>query len=169
MRFPASIIGRVTQRTSIPLCAVALCLENSQPRRPAGPVGEAPLVTRPGQVVSVDLMALPATPRGSEYLLLAVDHASRYVCAAALRDKASKTVARALEKELFDNPLLGPPSVLLSDQGREFDGAVAELCQRFGVRQSRTLAANPAANGIVERANRTALGVLRALDAAGGH
>ena len=110
---------------------------------------------------------LPRTARGNEYLLLSVDHASRYVCAAALRDKASTTVSKALLREVFENPLLGPPRTLMTDRGKEFEGSVADLCKRFGTFHSRTLSANPSANGVVERANRTALGFLRALDSAG--
>ena len=103
------------------------CQERRGSRQASGPLGVAPVATRPGEVVSVDLLTLPATSRGSEYLLLAIDHASRYVVGSALKDRSSATVAKALRRELFENPLLGAPAVLLSDNGSEFKGATTEL------------------------------------------
>ncbi len=50
----------------------------------------------------------------------------------------------------------------MSDNGAEFRNAVvAEICSQFGISQTFTAAYHPASNGVVERANRKILEVLR--------
>ncbi len=50
----------------------------------------------------------------------------------------------------------------MSDNGAEFRNAVvSEICSQFGIKQTFTAAYHPASNGLVERANRKILEVLR--------
>ncbi len=50
----------------------------------------------------------------------------------------------------------------MSDNGAEFrNAAVSEICSQFGIEQTFTAAYHPASNGLVERANRKFLEVLR--------
>ncbi len=54
------------------------------------------------------------------------------------------------------------PRVLLSDNGAEFrNGPLEEISEQFEVRQCFTVTYHPASNGLVERANRKILEVLR--------
>ncbi len=54
------------------------------------------------------------------------------------------------------------PRVLLSDNGAEFRNQVlTEICNQFGIKQWFTVSYHPASNGLVERANRKILDVLR--------
>ncbi len=54
------------------------------------------------------------------------------------------------------------PRVILCDNGAEFRNAVvSEICSQFGIKQTFTTAYHPALNGLVERANRKILEVLR--------
>ncbi len=62
--------------------------------------------------------------QGSKYVLVMVDHFSRYVVLAPLQDKSTKAVAHALVTHLFC-PYTAP-GVLLSDNGMEFHNSVME-------------------------------------------
>ncbi len=68
--------------------------------RPA-PILEYPPPDRPWDVVSIDLLQLPACHQGSRYLLVCVDHLSRYVVLAPVKDKSAKSVAHALITHLI--------------------------------------------------------------------
>ena len=120
-----------------------------------------------GEVVSADLLQLPETPRHNKYLLLLIDHFSRFVFPVPLKDKRAITVARTIRQHWFDADFLGPPENLLTDRGGEFRGETERLCKSRGVKQLFTLPGNPRGNSITERANRTALGLLRGAAKAG--
>ncbi len=57
--------------------------------RPA-PILKYPPTDRPWDVVSIDLLQLRASHQGSRYLLFFVDHLSRYVVLAPVKDKSAK-------------------------------------------------------------------------------
>ena len=151
-----------TMRTDIE-AHVSKCLQCAQHKgtvpRPA-PILEYPPPARPWDVVSLDLLQLPTSRQGSKYLLVCVDHLSRYVVLAPLRDKSAKTVAHALVSHLFCPHTA--PKVLLSDNGAEFRNQLLDaISQQYGVKQCFTVTYHPASNGLVERANRKILEVLR--------
>ncbi len=85
---------------------------------------------------------------------------SRYVVLAPLKDKTAKSVAHGLITHLFCP--YSAPRVLLSDNGAEFRNALLEdISQQFGVKQCFTVTYHPASNGLVERAKRKIIEVLR--------
>ncbi len=109
--------------------------------------------------MSVDLLQLPASHQGSRYLLVCVDHLSRYVVLAPLQDKSAKSVAHALITHLICP--FSTPRVLLSDNGTEFrNHTLEEIYKPFDIRQCFTVSCHPASNGLVERSNRKILDVL---------
>ncbi len=119
-----------------------------------------PLPEAPWDMVSIDLLQLPKSQYGSRYLLVCVDHLTRFVVLAPLTDKTAAGVAHALVTHLFCP--FTTPRVILSDNGAEFRNAVlAEICSQFQVKQTFTATYHPASNGLVERANRKILEVLR--------
>jgi len=124
------------------------------------PILEYPPPERPWDVVAIDLLQLPASHQGSKYVLVCVDHFSRYVVLAPLKDKTAGAVAHALITTLFCP--YSTPRVLLSDNGAEFRNALLnEICRQFNIKQTFTVTYHPASNGLVERANRKILDVLR--------
>ena len=92
-----------------------ICTERCEKNK-LGEIGHPPISLRYNDVCSDDLMTLPTSLKGNRYLLLYIDHFSRYVSAAALQDKSSSSVT---EKR---------------------------------------------GNGMIERANKTAINFLRAID-----
>ena len=89
-----------------------------------------------------------------------MDHFSRYVVLAPLPDKTAFSVARALVRYLF-HPFT-TPKVLLSDNGTEFrNSLVSDICAQYNITQTFVVAHHPASNGLVERANKKILEVLR--------
>ncbi len=52
--------------------------------------------------------------------------------------------------------------MLLSDNGEDFrNGLLEEICKHFNIKQTFTVTYHPLSNGLVERANRKILDVLR--------
>ncbi len=112
-----------------------------------------PLPESPWDIVSIDLLHLPQSQYDSRYLLVCVDHLTRYVVLAPLKDKTATQVAHALVTHLFCP--FSTPRVMLGDNGAEFRNAVmAKICSQFGITQTFTAAYHPASNGLVEKANR---------------
>ncbi len=60
------------------------------------PMLQYPLPEAPWDIVSIDLLQLPQSPHGSRYLLVCVDHLTRLVVLAPLKDKIATVVAHAL-------------------------------------------------------------------------
>ncbi len=119
-----------------------------------------PLPEAPWDVVPIDLLQLSQSHHGSRYLLVCVDHLTRFVALAPLKDKTATVVAHSLVTHLVCP--FSTPRVILSDNCAVFLNAViSEICSQFGIKQTFTTAYHLASNGLVERAKRKILGVLR--------
>ncbi len=108
----------------------------------------------------MDLLLLPKSRHGSQYLLVCIDHFSRFVVIAPVKNKTAASVAHALVTHLFCR--YSTPRVLLSDNGAEFCNAMlAEICSQYNIKQTFRVAYHPQSNGLVEKANRKILDALR--------
>ncbi len=65
------------------------------------PILEYPLPAGPFDVVGIDLLQLPCSTQGSVYILVCVDHFSRFVVLAPIRNKSALTVAHAIVSYLI--------------------------------------------------------------------
>ena len=109
---------------------------------------------RPWQKVAVDLVGpLPETARGNKWILVVLDHFSRWQDALPLPEATAPVVATALDERIYS--YLGLPEQLHSDQGAQFKSQfMSELCQLWRVDKTKTTSdPKPQANGVVERNN----------------
>ncbi len=143
---------------------VSCCLSCAQTKSTTttAPILEYPLPAGPFDVVGLDRLQLPRNSRGSGYILVCVNHFSRIVFLASLRDKSAATVAHALVSHLICP--YTTPRVFLTDNGTYFKNqALADICVEYGVKQTFITAHHTASNGLVERTNRKIVEILRLL------
>ena len=138
------------------------CLKQKTPPRGT----RAPLVnivtTQPFELVSIDFLHLDKCPGGQQYILVIVDHFTRFTQAYPTTSKSAKTVA----DKIFNDYVLkfGLPARIHHDQGGEFENQLfAQLKRHCGVLGSRMTPYHPKGNGQVERFNRTILQMLKTL------
>ena len=104
---------------------------------------------------------LPETSQGNKHLLVLMDHFTKWCEMFPTQDQKAHTVAEILVSKVFSR--FGPPTVLHSDQGRNFESNVMqEICDLMGIHKSRTTAYHPQCDCLVERQNRTLQDVLSA-------
>ena len=93
---------------------------------------------------------LPRTQRGMLYVLVGIDHFSRWPEAVATRAANAETVAEFMHSQVIAQH--GTPGELLTDHGTHFASQViATLCKRYQVRRLMSTPYTPQSNGIVER------------------
>ena len=94
---------------------------------------------------------------------MVVDHKSKWLAAAPIRDKSASSVANALKSCIIPN-LLRIPTNVLTDNGLEFKGKETEdILANYGINHIYSSPYNPASNGAVERVNRTLINTIKAL------
>ena len=138
------------------------CLKQRKPQRNKSAPLQRITTSTPLELVTMDYLHLEKGSGGHEYILVIVDHFTKFAQAYPTRNKSSTTAAR----HLYDDFVLrfGIPTKFLSDQGKEFDSTIIkELSKLTGVRKLRTTPYHPQGNGITERMNRTILHMLRTL------
>ena len=140
----------------------SLCAQNKlDPNHNKAPL-QSIEVSEPFVSWAMDYMGpLPETLRGNKHLLVVMDHFTKWCEVFATPDQKAKTVAAILVSRVFSR--FGPPTVLHSDQGRNFEGnLMKEICTLMGIYKSRTTACHPQCDGQVERQNRTLQDMLSA-------
>ena len=136
------------------------CAEHRPARHYESPNLSYPIPHAPWDSLSIDLLKLPLTESGNQFLLVCVDSFSRFCILVPLKDKSARSVARAFIDEVVCR--YAAPRVLLSDNGSEFNNAILQaVCDSFHIRKCNIIPYSPQANGKVERANRRILDILR--------
>ena len=130
-------------------CVTCQCTKAAAPQpAPLQPV-EA---SRPWELLEVDILKVPMSNRGNQYMLVAQDYFSKWLFAVPLSDQTANKIVRALKVQVF--MLVGPPQRLHSDQGRNFESEIlSELCKANGVTKSRTIPYHPIGDRLVEHMN----------------
>lgn len=104
---------------------------------------------------------LPETVHGHRYILVLMDHFSKWSEEFSTKDQKASTVAAILLHKVFSR--FSPPQVLHSDQGANFESNLMhELCDLMGISKAQTSAYHPQCDGQVERHNRTLQDMLSA-------
>ena len=123
------------------------------------PPGHAPMETYhagvPREVLGIDFIGpIGPTTRKNRYILTMVDHFTRLTVLAPTRQQTAEATVLALVNHWV--VYYGVPRIIHSDRGTNFMSQImTSLCERLGVRRTRTTAYRPQADGRVERTNRT--------------
>ncbi|PNF20525.1 hypothetical protein B7P43_G05326 [Cryptotermes secundus] len=130
------------------------CQRSKVCRHTLTPLGDFTLPAARFLHVHIDLVGPLPTSGGHTYCLTAVDCFTHWPDAIPIPDITADTVARALLTGCTSR--FGCPQTITTNQGRQFESqlfhSLAKLC---GIQLSRTTANHPAANGLVERFQRT--------------
>ena len=138
------------------------CIVTKKPNVPI----RAPLVpikaTYPFQMVCIDFMELDKCQGGFQYVLVVVDHFTRFCQMYGTKSKSSQAAASKLWNEFI--PRFGFPGKIHHDKGGEWNSALWKELHRYaGVKASNTTPYHPMGDGMVERLNRTAQNMLKAI------
>ena len=127
--------------------------------KPGPGLGRSPLrqfvVNAPMQCVAIDISGpWPISVNQNEYIIVVGDYFTKWHEAYPCRDHTALTVADELVSKFFSR--FGCPDQIHSDQGREFESILfSEVCNKLGIKKTRTVPYRPQSDGLVERFNRT--------------
>ena len=110
----------------------------------------------PFHCVGVDILKLPLTYDGNQYVLVLVDYLTKWVEAFPLKDQKAETVARVMVEEVICRH--GAPEQLLSDRGSNFLSGL--ICRLLQMKKVNTSGYHPQTDGLVERFHRTLISML---------
>ena len=112
--------------------------EHLPTREPLQPINSS----SPFDLISVDFVHLEQSSGGYEYILVIVDHFTKFDQAYPTKNKSGSTVAMKIFSKLI--PRFGFPGRIIHDQGEEFKNAIFKmLTELSGVRNLRTKPYHP--------------------------
>ena len=113
----------------------------------------------PMPIGQADILEVPVSRQNHRYLLVVMDYFTKWIEAIPLHDQTAASITKAIIKICST---FGVPSILHSDQGRNFESHMLhQMLQAFGIKKSYTIAYHPQCDGMVERFNRSLLQLLR--------
>jgi transposase InsO family protein len=114
----------------------------------------------PFELVTSDFTGpFPTSEAQNRYVLIFVDHFTKWAEAFATKDMKTDTLARCFMAFVYRH---GAPSRLLTDQGRDYQSELfQQLLELLDVGKLRTTAYHPECDGLSERFNRTLIAMLR--------
>jgi hypothetical protein len=93
------------------------------------------------------------TKLGNKYILVAIDHYSKWCEAKAVIDHGAKTTARFLEDDIIYR--YGVPKFVLTDNGGEWAAEFDVMCKDYGIHHQHIAPQWPQCNGMAERLIKT--------------
>jgi hypothetical protein len=96
---------------------------------------------------------LPETKAGNKYILVAIDHYSKWCETKVVADHGARTAARFLENDLICK--YGVPGFILTDNGGEWGAEFEIMCKDYVIQHQRTAPQWPQCNGMAERMIKT--------------
>ena len=97
---------------------------------------------------------MPETRAGNKWILVVMDHFSRWQDVIPILDATAPVVAATLDQRVFC--YLRLPEQLHTDQGAQFESQLMEeLCILCKVDKTHTTPYHPQSNGMIERGNRS--------------
>jgi transposase InsO family protein len=126
-----------------------------------GLAGRPEMPSQPMEIVGIDSLEIPVRAQKAryKYIIVIVDHFSRYVWVHLTDTNDATAVIRALTKMIEEGFL---PKKILSDNGRNYtSGAVKEFLKQYDIKHNFSSPYHPQTNGHVERYNDTIVQKLR--------
>jgi hypothetical protein len=96
---------------------------------------------------------LPETKSRNKYILVAIDHYSKWCEVKAVANHGAKTAAGFLEDDIICR--YGVPKFVLTDNGGEWATEFDLMCKDYGIQHQRTAPQWPQCNGMAERIIKT--------------
>ena len=123
---------------------------------------KTPLIGEPFSRIGMDIVGpLPLSFNRNRFVLVIVDHATRFPEAIPLRNIEASTIADEMIK-FFSR--VGIPREILTDQGTNFTSALfTQLCRKLNIDKLQSSPYRPETNAIVERFNGTLKSMLKKL------
>ena len=113
----------------------------------------------PFHTIGVDILKLPLTYDGNQYVVVFLDYLTKWVEAFPIPDQQAETVARLLVEEVVCR--YGAPERLLSDRGSNFmSELIANVCRLLNIEKVNTSGYHPQTDGLVERFHQTLITML---------
>ena len=119
-------------------------------------------INEPFEMAAMDLVKFPTSKSGNVAALVVVDHASKWLAAAPVKNKTSSVIAKVLKYQIIPS-LVRTPNSIISDNGLEFKGGETEaVLEEFNIRHIYSSPYSPQSNGAAERMNKTLIDIIRA-------
>ncbi|KAL7724950.1 hypothetical protein ACLKA6_002314 [Drosophila palustris] len=124
------------------------------------PMGKEVLTDRPMQKLYLDFLGkYPRSRKGNAYILIALDHFTKFVWLRAITSATALATVKILKDEIFSH--FGVPEVIHTDNGKQFTSQeFAALMQHHGIKHLRTGNYSAQANAS-ERVNQSVLAAIR--------
>ena len=115
--------------------------------------------SRPFELIEIDVVGpFPTFSRGNKYILTIVCTYTKWPEAYAIPSQYTPIVLQCLEDLISRH---GIPTIILSDQGRNFEAKLfKQFCDKYGIQKRRTTPYHPQCNGMVERFNGTLVKII---------
>lgn len=132
-----------------PKCQLSAGDRKTQPTEPLHPLHPLPAFHRWG----LDFIGpLPKSKQGNKYVLVGIDHTTKWPVVRAVKTCDAQTVAEFLKNDIFLQ--FGCPSEIISDRGAAFrDSSLKIYLESMAVKHNLTSAYHPRSNGVTERFN----------------
>ena len=120
--------------------------------RPGHPPLRTIPVSKPFQIMGIDIMDLPKTSQGNKHVVVVQDFPSKWPFVFTVPDQKTHCIARLIVEHTV--PVVGVPKALLSDQDTNLlSHLMQDVCGLLGIEKLNTTAYHPQCNGLVERFN----------------
>lgn len=135
------------------------CQRDTKPKHknPLNPIA----VSGPFEIVGIDHVGpLTKSKKGYEYIIVAQDYLTKWPIAEAVKTTNTEEALEFVRDRIIS--VYGSPKQIISDQGAAFTShRWRNMMEKWRIKHVTTSAANPQANGQVERMNQTILKSLR--------
>ena len=143
---------------------ITISCDKCQRMKYSGVKAKAPMTkvqtNYPGEIVSVDLLNLPANRENFVGVMVGIDHHTKYSIAIPIRSKTGKHIAEIFEDRMMP-AFVFKINCICSDQGREFvSGNFNAILDKYGIEHIYSASAYPQGNGSAERFNKSFIQLL---------